>query len=289
MYTIENDKLRVRLRTQGAELTSIYDKVNNIERLWQADPDVWGWHAPTLFPVVGRCLNDTITIDRREFTMEKHGFARKSNFEPLEQTAKSITFRLSYSPATLAVYPYHFDLYITYELKDNELHQTYEVENKGLSTMYFALGGHPAFAAPLLQGEQYEDYYIEFDADTLLDRHHIDGQGFFDGRQSNVLNGSNKLPLTKNMFADDALIFKDLKSRKISLKTDKNPRKLEMSYHNFDYLGLWAKVGAPYVCIEPWYGCADTAGKPTAFDKKEGVISLPSLGKFHASITITVS
>jgi galactose mutarotase-like enzyme len=289
MYTIENSKLRVSVRTKGAELVSVYDKVNNIEHLWQADPAFWGWHAPVLFPVVGRCLNDTITIDGKDYKMEKHGFARNMDFELIAQTMDMLTFKLTSSSKTLDIYPYLFELYISYELKGNQLHQYFEVQNKGKDLMYFSLGGHPAFAVPFLPGEQYEDYYIEFEKDTILDRENINEDGFFDTSVSNVINGTNRLKMEKDMFANDAIIIKDLESRKVTIKSDKTPRSLSVSFHHFYYLGLWAKVNAPYVCIEPWYGCADTVDKPTTFDKKEGIVSLPSLGKFDASIIITVS
>ncbi|MCW3126000.1 MAG: aldose 1-epimerase family protein [Bacteroidetes bacterium] len=289
MYTIENAKLRVSVHIKGAELLSVFDKVNNIEHLWQADPAFWPWHAPVLFPIVGRCLADTITIDGKEYPMEKHGFARYADFELIAQSPDALTFKLASSANTLEIYPYPFEFYISYELKGNTLYQYFEVQNKGKEPLPFSLGGHPAFAVPFLPGEKYEDYYIEFENDTKLNREHIDGDGFFDGRVSKVLDGNNKLPLTGDIFADDALIFKDLQSRKVTIKTAKNPHTLSVSFHHFYYLGLWAKVNAPYVCIEPWYGCADTAGKPTTFDKKEGIVSLPSLGKFDASIVITVS
>ena len=289
MYTIENDQLRVSVRDKGAELTSIYDKVNGIEHLWQADPAVWPWHAPVLFPVVGRCLEDQITVDGRDYPMVKHGFARNSVFTFISQDQTSLTFRLSSDDTTLVLYPYLFDFYISYKISGVQLTLSFQVVNRGANTMLFCLGGHPAFAVPFFSGEHYEDYYIEFERDTHLDRNHIDTDGFFDGRVSNVLHDTNRLNLTSDMFTDDALIFKDLLSRRVTIRTDRNPHTLSVAFPDFPYLGLWAKVGAPYVCIEPWLGCADTAAKPTTFAGKEGVISLPSLGKFDTSIIITVS
>ena len=90
-------------------------------------------------------------------------------------------------------------------------------------------------------------------------------------------------------FANDAIIIKDLNSRKVTIGSNKNLRRLSVEFPSFNYLGLWAKVGAPYVCIEPWLGCADTAGKPTAFKDKEGILSLAAEDKFQASIIITLS
>lgn len=289
MHTLENDLIRIEVRDLGAELISLFDKKNKIEHMWQADSAFWGWHAPVLFPVVGRCLNDQIQIDGRAYSMEKHGFARKSDFRLVEQLPDLLHFALSPSEKTLAIYPYDFDFHIFYEIKGNYLIQTFEVDNKGKETMYFQLGGHPAFAVPFLPGEKYEDYYIEFEKDTKLDREYINEDGFFNGATDKVLSESNRLPLQKDMFGNDAIIFKDLNSRKVTIRSDSHAHSLTVEFPAFNYLGLWAKVNAPYVCIEPWLGCADTAGKPTAFRDKEGILSLAPDDKFQASIFITIS
>ena len=289
MHILENDLIRIEVRDLGAELTSLYDKKNKIEHMWQADAAFWPWHAPVLFPVVGRCLNDEIQVDGKAYKMEKHGFARKSDFRLVEQLPDLLHFTLSASEKTLASFPYHFDFHIFYEIKGNYLIQTFEVENTGKETMYFQLGGHPAFAVPFLPDERYEDYFIEFEKDTLLDRENINEDGFFDGSVANVLSGSNRLVLQKDMFSKDAIILKDLNSRKVTIRSERHEHSLTVEFPSFNYLGLWAKVNAPYVCIEPWLGCADTAGKPATFRDKEGILSLAADDKFQASIFITIS
>ena len=49
MHTIENEELRVMISNHGAELSGIFDKRNNREVLWNADPKYWKRHAPVLF------------------------------------------------------------------------------------------------------------------------------------------------------------------------------------------------------------------------------------------------
>ena len=289
MHILENNNIRVAVRNQGAELTSLFDRRNNIEHLWQADPQIWPWHAPVLFPAVGRCLNDKIQIDGRSYDMAQHGFARRSEFRLVDQEADMLHFCLSASEQTLLSYPYLFDFHIFYEVKGNYLIQTFEVENTGKETMYFQLGAHPGFAAPFLPGESYEDYYIEFEKDDVLDRENINSDGYFDTSISHVIKDTNRLPLEKDMFYKDAIVLKDLNSRKVVLKSNKHPYSLSVEFPSFNYLGLWAKVGAPYVCIEPWLGCADTVDKPVAFRDKEGILSLAAEDKFQASIIITIS
>src|SRR5690242_17715830 len=109
MHQIENDFLKVKARNYGAELISVYNKKGMTEHLWQADPTYWGWHAPLLFPVVGRCLNDEIIVDGTKYSMEKHGFARKSNFSLFELSETKMIFSLTSSAETLKIYPYRFE------------------------------------------------------------------------------------------------------------------------------------------------------------------------------------
>jgi galactose mutarotase-like enzyme len=288
MHQLKSDFLIIHAREDGAELTSVFDQKNGIEHLWQADPKYWPWHAPVLFPVVGRCLNDTIKVDGKTYPMEKHGFARKSTFELLELSSTRMVFSLKSSGQTREAYPFLFEFLIAYRLEENKLHISYEVINRDTKTIYFAIGGHPAFAAPFLDGEKYEDYYLEFEQTEEAYRYYINENGFFDGRKDIVLSNTNILPLKKNMFRDDALIFKKLQSRKVTIRSKNNPHYLSVDFSGFKYLGLWAKVDAPYVCIEPWLGCADTEGNNVEFKDREGVIALEKGKEFSVSYTVEV-
>ena len=145
MHQIENEFLKVRVREYGAELTSVFNKQTNTEHLWQADEAYWPWHAPVLFPTVGRSINDEIVIDGVAYPMEKHGFARKNNFKLLELGETKMVFQLMYNDDTLKLYPYKFEFLIGYRLKGNELVVGYEVRNKDDKPIYFQLGGPPGF------------------------------------------------------------------------------------------------------------------------------------------------
>lgn len=80
-YTIENEKLSVTIAAHGAELSSIYDKENDRELVWQADPTFWNRHAPVLFPNVGKYYGGYFTYNGKEYPMGQHGFARDTEFE----------------------------------------------------------------------------------------------------------------------------------------------------------------------------------------------------------------
>ncbi len=84
MAVLENEFLKVEINAKGAQLTSVYSKATQTEHLWQADPNVWPWHAPNLFPVVGALINDELLVDGKTYPMQRHGFARQSEFIILE-------------------------------------------------------------------------------------------------------------------------------------------------------------------------------------------------------------
>ena len=53
MITLKNQYLTVEIDDLGAQLCSVKAPCGR-EYIWQADPAIWGRHAPLLFPVIGR-------------------------------------------------------------------------------------------------------------------------------------------------------------------------------------------------------------------------------------------
>ena len=99
-YTIENGKLSVTIAAHGAELSSIYDKENGRELVWQADPTFWNRHAPVLFPNVGKYYGGYFTYNGKEYPMGQHGFARDTEFEEVAAGEDFVTYRLSSNETT---------------------------------------------------------------------------------------------------------------------------------------------------------------------------------------------
>ena len=288
MTTIENDQLRVSIRSQGAELTSIFYKPTQTEHLWQADPTVWGWHAPNLFPIVGSLLNDQLHVNGQTYSMKRHGFARQSLFSEFESSDSQAVLSLRANAETRAVYPYKFEFQIIYELKGPSLSVTYRIVNEGTDAMYFSVGAHPAFNVPFGPGEA-GDYVVEFEQDDALLTHQLSDAGLFSGETRPVPTTNRQLKLTQHLFDRDALVFKNLKSRSVTLKrTGHDERAVTVLYPDFPHLGIWAKPGAPFVCIEPWLGYADAEGEPVSIDQKEAIQHLGAGNTFTATFTITI-
>lgn len=288
MTIIENDLFKVAIRNQGGELTSFFNKKTGVEHLWQADANVWPWHAPNLFPIVGQLINNQLLVDGQTYELPRHGFNRTSELLLLKADEQSAWFSLPYCEKTMAKYPYKFDFQIHYDLVDDALRVTYKLINLDKKTIYFSVGGHPAFNVPFNSGENYEDYYIEFEVDEKLDTHLLSPEGLFNGQTEPVATDKGKLLLTRDMFNKDALVFKNLQSRMVSIKSTRHDQTLTVEFPHFNYLGLWAKPGANFVCIEPWLGCADSVDKHVDISEKEAIQKLQVGHVFEAAFFISM-
>lgn len=280
MIQLKNDDLEVTCKKLGAELTSI--KYKGYEYLWQADSKFWGRHAPVLFPIVGKLKDNECIVKNKKYNMSQHGFARDMEFDVFAQTTNSITFILTNNEETMKKYPFEFELYIKYEIIDNKVLVKYTVVNSGNDNMFFSIGGHPAFN---IDGE-FDDCTIEFDKNETQNKIFVE-DGFIKFTDEVRLSNTNVLKLRNDSFSDDAIIFKDLESSTVTL-TSKGDRKVKMNISGFPYLGIWSKENAPFVCIEPWFGIADTKEHDGVFRKKKGIIELDIGAEFEASYTIEV-
>lgn len=285
---LSNNFLRIKAKTKGAELSSIFDLRDNTEHLWQANPAFWNSHAPVLFPKIGESVNGEIFFSGKKYKMPKHGLARHLDFVAEKKSKTEVVFTLRSDEETLTQYPFRFCFEISYVLEENNLRNIYIVTNEDEKPMPFIIGGHPAFAVPFFSDERLEDYFLEFDKTETISRHLIDENGLFNGVTERVLNNEKIIPLTKELFNRDALIFKEHLSRKIFICSKNHNKKLTVEFADFPYLGIWAKPGAPYVCIEPWIGCAENSGKEIDFSEKEHCITLQPGQKFSCEFSVTI-
>ncbi|MDG1728351.1 MAG: aldose 1-epimerase family protein [Algibacter sp.] len=290
MYTLKNDKLEIAIKKIGAELCKIASIKNKTDFMWHADPEVWSSYAPNLFPIIGALKDNTYVFENTHYELPKHGFVRHNEAITLyAQTENSLTFKLIANDSLLKNYPFQFEFLITYTLIDNTLEVKHTIKNKDNKTMYFSLGGHPAFKCPVYKNEDYEDYCLEFEHPEHSKRHFINMQnGLISSKTKTVFNNTNKLLLTHDLFNEDALIFKDLKSKKVTLKSSINGEILSVSYPGFPYLGIWAKPNGNYVCIEPWLGIADNETTNQNLKEKEGILSLDANKTFEAAYKIEI-
>ena len=289
IHTIENNYLKVAVQQLGAEICSIKSQKTGKEFLWDANPDIWGSHSPVLFPIIGALKNNSFSYQGKSYSVPKHGFIRNnSQLEIDSKTTEVLVLKYKYNEESLKMYPFKFVFYISFHLHKNKLIITHKVENIGENEMYFSVGAHPAFKCPINSNENYEDYYIEFEAMETAQTWELASGGLTSGKTHMVLENSNKLHLTKQLFANDALIFKNLKSKKVSLKSNVNNNKISLHFSDFNYLGIWAKPNAPFVCIEPWLGITDDINSTGEIEHKEGILNLETKKSFTAEYSIVI-
>lgn len=290
MYIIQNDKLKLAVKKIGAELCQISSVENVNDFMWGADPNVWANFAPNLFPIIGALKQDTYLFEGHTYNLPKHGFIRNNPDITLhEETPDSLTFKLMANASTLKAYPFMFEFYITYKLTGNKIDVIHTVKNCDDKTMYFSVGGHPAFTCPVYKDENYDNYFLEFECVETSKTHLINMEnGLISSKTEPVFNNSNHIRLTHDLFNKDALIFKDLKSRKVTLKSDLYGSILSVSFKDFPYLGIWAKPTGNYVCIEPWLGIADHEDSNQDLKTKEGILTLNPDKTFTATYSIEI-
>lgn len=280
IYSVENSTYTLAVKEMGAELNSLKSKKSGFEYIWNGNTDIWYGQSPILFPVIGRLLDDKYRLNGVEYTMPKHGIVRKKPFKLINQTADSLTFVQTDDEESFKMYPYRFELTVEFKLTDNGLSVTHTVHNKSENVMYYSFGAHPAFNCEI--GDR-----LEFSENENLLTERIDGESILIDEKFPVDIENNKLYITKNLFDNDALILSGYKSNSVSLKSDNHNRVVKF---NFDspILGIWAKPGAPYVCIEPWWGINDSYDKKADISEKRAIMTLDPDSKASYNWTVEI-
>lgn len=290
MFTLKNALLKITIHPVGAELRKITSVNNSLEFMWNGNPEVWSGYAPNLFPIVGELKDGTYFYEDQPYELSRHGFARHSDdFVLSDKSDSHLTFTLEYSEATLPMYPFKFEFSVTYELIANILKITYTIKNVDNKTIYFSVGGHPAFKCPVYPDERYDDYSLQFENPETSPTHLLNlDTGLFTSETEPVFKTPNTIPLNYQLFDKDALVFKDLKSKKVTLKSKKYGEILNFSFKDFPFLGIWAKPNANFVCIEPWQGLADSENSNHILKEKEGIVSLEKNNFYNTSYSIEI-
>ena len=290
-YTLKSDKLTIAASTTGGELKNL-TAADGTEFLWQGSPDYWQKQAPNLFPFVGRLIDETYTCEQGNYRLPIHGFLPKTEMECDESLPNRLVFRLQDTPETREMYPYAFLFRLIYSLEGDTLTITYQVENTGDRALHFGLGGHPGFNIPLTAGLAYEDYHFELNglaAGQTPNRVLLSERCFLqDKTEPYPLETGDRIPLTHNLFDEDALVLQDM-GTSITLRSDRGTAMVHVEYPQMPYLGIWSKprTDAPYVCIEPWASLPASEGPTTVLEEKTDLIHLPAGETYENVWTIT--
>lgn len=265
-FEMKKGNLRAAARTLGGELVSLKDERGQ-EYIWEGNPAFWPGQNPVLFPIVGSLKDGRVDIGGKIYEMGRHGFARGMEFSAADQGEDFVTLELRENEETLKRYPFPFSLRVTHRLLEDGFSTTFAVTNTGGVPMPFCVGGHTAVRIP--EGDRLEDYDLVFDMPEQADSHLLNDQGIIrhDGRKT-MLDGS-RIALNYDDFAEmDTIIFSLLRSGNVSLLHRETGRGVRLDFHEFPMVAFWTKPGAPFLCLEPWQGCAAWDNESGKFEDK---------------------
>ena len=291
VVTIQNGELSASIDSQGAQLMSL--KLGDREYLWQGDPRWWAKRAPILFPIVGSLRDGRAVSEQGEISLGRHGFARDVEHEVVARDESSVTFEIRDTPQTREKFPYAFRLNMTYALVgEANLTQTFRVENTGDVTLPFSVGGHPAFnvPAPGTANERFADYEIAFTEAWTCEAPKIAEGGLLTyDTAALAVDHSDTMPLTHELFADDAVMLTDVPGGTLTLRSRVSGHGVRIDFADFKYIGIWSALGdAPFVALEPWTGHATLTSEDDVFEHKRDITLLEPGAVDERSFTVTL-
>ena len=253
-FTIENEYLKLTVTTWGAQVKSVVRKCDNVEHIWQADPDVWGFHAPILFPHAGKVVDGKIEAKGQVYESGQHGFARLMEHDFVEQSEDTIVLELCSNEETLAKFPYEFRLISTFTLEGDTVHHTLTVENLDSEKLPFGIGYHPAFTVPFDDKHVATDYELRFSEMESPICLNCLPTGLVQKDHYFLPANITSLAIDEQLFANDSHCMTNLKSSTLGIYEKGTGRGVVCNIEEFPYTLLWSKPGMPkFICIEPWH------------------------------------
>nr|WP_295903195.1 hypothetical protein [uncultured Bdellovibrio sp.] len=279
-YELFSEHLYLKVNSIGAEIKELKTRRSPHNWIWPSK-EPWSRSAPVLFPIVGKLKNNEYIFGGRTLNLNQHGFARDSQFEAVRKSDSSILLKLQQTTKTLNNYPFYFDLYVQYNLDCERLIVSFEVKNRGEGCLFFNLGWHPAFVFP-----NQSSATLKLCAEPLLKEYCLleDGLVKHDFLYSNVSGGD--ILLTSDIFSRDALVFLNNDLTRVKLKNEIG-NELEMRCSS-PHFGLWTKDITKFICIEPWWGYADSPNVNGLLENKPGIQCLSQDNSWLTEIEVSI-
>nr|WP_297171149.1 aldose 1-epimerase family protein [uncultured Agathobaculum sp.] len=274
MQVLENSMFRVGIDELGAELNSFWSKSTGTEYIWQGDPAIWKRHAPILFPIIGRLKDKTYTVGGKAYEITQHGFGRDLVWQARRESDACVSFTLTPNEYTGKMYPWDFVCTVRYTLDGISLKKEHITENRSDTPMYYEIGGHDGYTLCWQQGERITDYFIAFAGVDKLRRVVTDEAVMLTEERVDMPLAQGHLPITRALFANDAVMVDGLPVRRAAIGCTKNGRTVTMDFADFDYFAVWSPYRdceTPFVCFEPWSSLPDGAHLDHAIEHKQGV------------------
>lgn len=255
--------------TVGARLKKF--TVDETQLLWDCRDEKNEFKMTTLFPWICGCSGDSYRHDGKKYVADGHGFCQYRAFRVSERTASNAVLVCSSDEETLCKYPFTFELSVSFRLVGHALDIAYFVTNCGENDMYFKFGFHPWFNC--FEGGTLTGYRLNFERSENDDVYRIaDHYGAL--RPDPVrLNGGEAaavLPLSKQLFYENVLVKKNIRSKIVELEHAESGKKAVMQFDGFDNFAVWSDNVDEncFVAIEPWCGCCEESAAPDSIENK---------------------
>lgn len=192
---------------------------------------------PILFPICGNLPNNQYRTSGQNYPLKQHGFARDLPWTVIDQqtqTCASLDLKLSASDATLTVFPFAFELVMSYQLRGNTLRLQQRIANLGADRMPFSLGLHP--------------YFFCREKESL--QLHIPGTEYLDQQTGKTHPYHGTLNLNQ---PELDLAFTQIHQRQMGFTDQSRHIHLEITFSDlYQALVFWTVQNKDYVCLEPW-------------------------------------
>ena len=268
MVTLKSDKLTLEISPIGAEIHHVID-ANGIERIWQNETGIWASHTPLLFPIAGAIKDDTWFYEGKPYTMTKHGFVRSSEFTVEEASDNRAVLALTGEKMKHAGYPFDCELRVIYTLCGDEVKIEYNLKNVGDKEAWFSIGSHEGYACK----GGIENFEVVFPDDDELVQTELDGSLLKHVTHTWKLN-NHVLTVKPDDFLNDALAFCSLKSRTVTIRRKDQAYAATVNFPQCDTLFVWQKVGAEFLCLEPWCNAPDYVDCDQQLTHKPGMMNV---------------
>lgn len=193
--------------------------------------------VPILFPICGNLPDNRYSHSGQTYMLKQHGFARDLPWQVVDRITHDrvgITLALESNTQTRSIYPFDFELQISYFLQGNALEIHHTIANRSAEPMPFSIGLHPYFLVHDKPSLQFDIPATQYQNQIDQTIHDFGGQ--FDFEQDEIDVAFRSIDRSDASATD--------RDRRLRLKVEFDP--------TFSTLVFWTVKGKDYYCLEPW-------------------------------------
>lgn len=285
-FKLENEKVRIKVASMGAQLRSLYNKELNMEYLWQAAEEIACPYSMLLFPVCGRTADNRVIIRGKQYPLGMHAFAKDMEFSCISSSSTELLLELKANEKTLSMFPYLFKLIVHFTLDGEIIREHFEVVNEGDDEMHFSLGLHPGFFCPLELNETAEDYELRFDSKQSIYKFlMVPATRLYTHETEPFLEGDT-FRYYSTLFNDGPKMLGGADAKSVTYVSRKSGRFVKMGMEGFPFMCLWGALERLSVAVvEPWCGTTDFSDTDHVWEHRFGNEHLAAGKSFEREVT----